>query len=233
MNKTNVIKIGGSVISSTEEKLFDISAANKIIQTLEAYSANSKYILVIGGGALARKYQSFTREFTDDENLINWAGTSACNMNATMMRCLLGDKCEDRAVVDLQVSSKDKINSDKPFVCFGAADPGVSSDTDAVYAALKTDSTVIISLKNTDGVYDSDPKINSDAKRFDNLSWNDYRKNILKTEIFTPKMPVPVDPIASRMSEENKISFIIADGNDLENLKNIIEGKGFIGTTIS
>lgn len=232
MDNIFVLKIGGSVISTSEESIFDVNAANNIIKILKSFIPQNKFVLVLGGGSLARKYQGITKTFTDDYKLIDWAGTSACNMNATMMRCLLGDLCEDRAVVDLQVTLKEEIKFNKPFLCFGAADPGVSSDTDAIYAALRTNSKTIISLKNVDGVYDSNPNENPNAKRFDSISWSDYRKDVLKTDVFTPKMSVPVDPIASKLAQENKIKFIICNGNNLDNLSSIIEGKDFVGTTI-
>lgn len=232
MDNIFVLKVGGSVISTSEENIFDVNAANNIVNKLKSFISENKFVLVLGGGSLARKYQAITKTFTNDHTLIDWAGTSACNMNATMMRCLLGDLCEDRAVVDLQVTLKDEIKFDKPFLCFGAADPGVSSDTDAIYAALRTNSKTIISLKNVDGVYDSNPNENPNAKRFNSISWEDYRRDILKTDVFTPKMAVPVDPIASKLAQENKMKFIICNGNDLDNLGNIIESKEFVGTTI-
>ena len=58
----------------------------------------------------------------------------------------------------------------------------------------------IINLSNTDYVYNSDPKINPNAKKIEKISWTEYRKLIPKE--WNPGLNSPFDPIASEMAEK-------------------------------
>ena len=89
----------------------------------------------------------------------------------------------------------------------------------------------IINLSNTDYVYDADPKINKDAKRIEKISWADYR-TLIPAE-WNPGLNSPFDPIASKMAEAEGIEVIIMNGKPIENLANYLDGKEFLGTTIS
>ena len=88
----------------------------------------------------------------------------------------------------------------------------------------------IINLSNTDYVYDSDPKINKDAKKIEKISWAEYRK-LIPTE-WNPGLNSPFDPVASELAEREGISVMTMNGKPIDNLKNFLEGKEFLGTTI-
>ncbi len=230
--ETVVLKIGGSILSPSTETLFDYSAALKIKETLETLLDQYKFVLSIGGGGLAKKYQELVRENGGNEREINWIGTSACNHNAVMMRIALGDSAEDIAITGQAVNEEHNLEFEKNFLVVGAADPGHSSDYDAVLMAKRTGSKRIISLKNVDGVYSDDPKKNPEAIKYEDLDWNTYRKDILKTNEFTPKMAVPVDPIAALKAQKMGLTFIIIDGSDLNNIIKTIKEENFTGTII-
>ena len=88
----------------------------------------------------------------------------------------------------------------------------------------------IINLSNIDFVYDKDPAKFKDAKKIRQISWKDFRQIVGSR--WNPGTNAPFDPIASKFAEENKMEVIIANGKNMDNLKNILEGKEFLGTVI-
>jgi uridylate kinase len=88
----------------------------------------------------------------------------------------------------------------------------------------------VINLSNTDYVYDSDPKINRDAKKIEKISWAEYRKLIPKE--WNPGLNSPFDPMASEMAEKENMEVIIMNGKPIDNLANYLNGDKFFGTII-
>lgn len=231
-NKTIILKIGGSILSPSEDKLFDFEMARKIRDTLTSLDEEYQFICTIGGGQNAKNAQKMVRDegFTDKE--IDLAGISANNHNAMLFRIVLGDLASDNLLTFEEIDTTDEINFTEKFLVVGANKPGRSGDTDAVIMAKRSGADKVFSLKNVDGVYSDDPKKNPEAKKFDEITWQEYR-SIIGVDEFKPKMALPVDPVATKMAEETGISFVVLDGRDLENLKKAIQEEEFNGTTIS
>jgi len=108
--------------------------------------------------------------------------------------------------------------------------PGFSTDTDAVILAERFAASTVVNLSNIEKVYTDDPRTNPDAQPLDNISWDDFRKMV--GDEWTPGKNTPFDPIASRRAQQAGISVICAGGRDIENTKNILDGKDFKGTKI-
>jgi len=68
------------------------------------------------------------------------------------------------------------------------------------------------------------------AKPIKNISWEKYLKLVPPKR--SPGSHFPVDPVAAKLAMKKKIKVIVADGKKLDNLKNILDGQGFKGTTI-
>ena len=85
--------------------------------------------------------------------------------------------------------------------------------------------------KNADYVYDSDPKINPNAKKIEKISWANYRK-LIPNE-WNPGLNSPFDPIASKMAEETGVQVIIMNGKPIDNFEKCLNGESFLGTVIS
>ena len=73
-------------------------------------------------------------------------------------------------------------------------------------------------------------KKNPSAKPIDSISWQDFRKMV--GDNWTPGKNTPFDPIASKKAEELNLKVICASGKNIENIKNILDGKDFVGTKI-
>ena len=103
---------------------------------------------------------------------------------------------------------------------------------DAVLAAKSIGAKKIINLSNTDYVYDSDPKLNPDAKKIEQISWAEYRK-IIPKEWTHSGLNTPFDPVASELAQREGMTVITMNGRNIENLAKCLNGEKFIGTVIS
>jgi uridylate kinase len=107
------------------------------------------------------------------------------------------------------------------FFAGGTGHPYFSTDTGVVLRAIEVEADVILLAKAVDGVYDSDPRTNSKAKKYDEISIDEIICNNLQV----------VDMTASILAKENKMPMWVFGLNE-EN--SIIEamGKDFHGTKI-
>jgi uridylate kinase len=79
-------------------------------------------------------------------------------------------------------------------------------------------------------VYTDDPRKNPDAKPIETISWADFRAIV--GDEWVPGKNVPFDPVASRHAAKIGVRVICAAGRDLGNLKKLLRGEPFLGTTI-
>lgn len=101
------------------------------------------------------------------------------------------------------------------FFAGGTGHPYFSTDTGIVLRAVELEADIILLAKSIDGVYDSDPKINKDAKRYDEINIE---------EVINKKLGV-VDLTASVMCMEAKMPLFVFDLNEDDSIKNAIDGK--------
>ena len=123
--------------------------------------------------------------------------------------------------------SKDRANKyfERGMVVFfagGTGHPYFSTDTGVVLRAIEMDADAILLAKAIDGVYDSDPKINPCAKKYDELSIS---------EVVEKKLGV-IDMTASVMCMENKMPLMVFGLNEENSIVNAMNGK-FNGTIVT
>jgi uridylate kinase len=107
------------------------------------------------------------------------------------------------------------------FGC-GTGNPYFSTDTAAALRAAEIDADVILLAKKVDGVYDSDPHLNPDAKKFDQLTYMDVLSRGLGV----------MDSTATSLCMDNKIPILVFGLDDPENIIKAISGEK-IGTLVS
>ena len=107
------------------------------------------------------------------------------------------------------------------FGC-GTGNPFMSTDTAAALRAVETDSQVILLAKKVDAVYDSDPNINPDAKKYDVLSFSD---------ILSKNLGV-MDSTAASMCRDNNMPILVFGLSDPENIVRAVKGEK-IGTLVN
>jgi uridylate kinase len=106
------------------------------------------------------------------------------------------------------------------FGC-GTGNPFFSTDTAAALRAAEIDADVIFKATNVDGVYDSDPKTNPDAKKYDKLTHHD----VLNQELHV------MDSTAASLCMDNGIKILVFNLNDPDNLVRAMQGEE-IGTLV-
>jgi uridylate kinase len=107
------------------------------------------------------------------------------------------------------------------FAC-GIGNPYFSTDTTAALRAAEIDADVILKATMVDGVYDSDPKKNPDAIKFETISFADA---------LARRLGSIMDSTALSLCMDNKIPLIVFDLSDPENILRVISGEK-IGTTL-
>ena len=123
--------------------------------------------------------------------------------------------------------SKDRANKyfEKGMVVFfagGTGHPYFSTDTGIVLRAIELDADAILLAKAIDGVYDSDPKINPKAKKYDKISITDVVDKHLGV----------IDMTASVMCMENRMPLMVFGLNEKDSIVNALSGK-FNGTIVT
>ena len=103
----------------------------------------------------------------------------------------------------------------------GTGNPYFSTDTAAALRATEINAEVILKATKVDGIYDSDPKKNPDAKRFAEISYLDALQKQLKV----------MDSTAFSLCMDNKMPIIVFDLFRLHNLKRVIMGED-VGTRV-
>ncbi len=218
--KTIVISLGGSIIIPGEIQVEFLKKFKEFI--LKFLKKDYRFIIVTGGGSVARNYIKAASEITKiSDNDKDWLGIHATRINAHLIRTIFKKEAYP-IVLD---SPLKKINGDsgkyKLFIASGWR-PGWSSDYCAVLLADRFKADKIINASNIDYAYDKDPstRLGANAKPIKEITWAKYRKII--SSKWTPGMKVPFDPIASKMAQKLKITVIITRGTDLKNLEKIL-----------
>ncbi|MDR1802549.1 MAG: UMP kinase [Treponema sp.] len=224
-----VISLGGSIVAPDgvdEAFLKDFVA---LVGELLGKDDKRRFILVVGGGGPARAWQSAYRNIASStvNEEADWIGIMATRLNAQLVKAVMGDWCTQEVVYDpTQVEPL----MGRVLVAAGWK-PGFSSDYDAVLLAERFQADAVINLSNIEKVYTDDPKKNPDAKPIDAISWADFC--VMVGDEWTPGKNVPFDPVASRHAARLNLKVICAAGKNLPNLKKILLGEPFTGTTIS
>ena len=108
------------------------------------------------------------------------------------------------------------------FFAGGTGHPYFSTDTGVVLRAIEVEADVILLAKSIDGVYDSDPKINPNAKKYDELTID---------EVVAQDLQV-VDMTASILARDNKMPMWVFGLNEENSIVNTMSGK-FTGTKVT
>lgn len=225
---TKVISLGGSIVAPDGVDTVFLRSFRRLVRDYLDENASRRLVLVIGGGGPARKYQAAYRELAaePESDAQDWIGIAATRLNGELVRALFSDFCNEPLVTDPTTVS------DFPCRILVAAGwkPGFSSDYDAVVLAERLSADTVINLSNVSRVYTADPKADPEAEPLDALSWKDFRR--LVGDEWTPGKNLPFDPIAAKKAEDLGLKVLIAAGKDIDNLKNILRGLDFQGTTI-
>ena len=224
-----VISLGGSIVAPDGVDVNYLTDFVSLIRSFIEADSNRRFIFVVGGGGPARRWQNACREICagaikDEE--ADWIGIMATRLNAQLVKAVMSEWCNQEVVTN--PGQVDPLTG-RVLVAAGWK-PGFSTDYDAVLLAERFKADAVINLSNIEKVYTADPKTDSNASPIDKISWADFRSLI--GDEWVPGKNVPFDPVASRHAEKIGLKVICVSGKDLENLKKLLSGEEFFGTTI-
>ena len=225
-NELFIISLGGSLINPGEIDANFLKSFKNLI--LSQIKKGNRFIFITGGGKPAREYlQALKLISNSSANDLDWMGIFATRLNAQLMRLIFGKIANAKIVEDpnKKVTFKEKV------LVAGGWMPGRSTDDDAVRLAKAYGAKTVINLSNIDYLYNKDPRKFPDAEKITSINWQDFRKIVGNK--WDPGKNLPFDPTAAKNAQSLKLKVIIANGKNLENLKNILEEKKFEGTVIS
>ena len=214
--KTFVIRYGGSLFSPNKDEIIDLDLFLNFIELLKKFRSTHKFFVIMGGGFIAQEYQNYLRKVDSSDYDLDIIGIWAIKLNAQFCRLVINRKGLNDFIEIIDVVDSEGTNH--------------SSNYNAASIAKDNNASTVLNLSNIYYIYSSNPNIDKNAKKLENITWDEYLKLI--PEEWSPKLSVPFDPEASRLAKENNISVIFTKGDDLENIENIILGKDFKGSVI-
>lgn len=225
--ETIVISVGGSLIVPDQIDTHFLKKFKELIET--ATTEGRCCIIICGGGKTARRYQEAAEKVSElDPEDVDWLGIHATQLNAHLMRTIFRDIAHPVLIKNPEEVLE--VPRSTPLIIAAGYRPGSSTDLRAVQIAHHRNAKTVINLSNIDHVYTTDPKQDPSAEKIEDITWSEFRK-LIPGE-WDPGLSSPFDPIAAREAENEGIEVANINGAKLEELKNYLDGKNFIGTRI-
>lgn len=215
--KRVLIKISGGALSGANGFGIDADTVDKIItQIAEAKNSGVEIGIVVGGGNFWRGRQGNQM----DRSAADHMGMLATVMNALALQDALERKDVPTRVqtaltitriAEPYISRKANRHLEKGRVVIfgcGTGNPFFTTDTAAALRAAEIHADMLLLAKNVDGIYDSDPKKNQNAKKFDKISHLDFIKmglTAMDTTAVSLCMDNKIPILAFGLTEENSI----------------------------
>ena len=228
--KRILLKLSGEALAGSKKTGFDEATVMEVARQVKVLVDEGIQVgIVIGGGNFWRGRTSENMDRTKADQI---------GMLATVMNCIYVSEIFRTAGMRTSVLtpfecgsftklfSKDRVNKyfDRGMVVFmagGTGHPYFSTDTATVLRAVEIEADMIFLAKAVDGVYDSDPKSNPDARKYDEVSIQ---------EVIDKTLAV-VDMTASILCMENKMPMLVFGLNEKDSIVNTAHGK-FTGTKV-
>jgi uridylate kinase len=231
--KRILLKLSGEALMGNLQYGIDPERLKEYAQDIKAITATGVQVaIVIGGGNIFRGVAGASKGM--DRVQGDHMGMLATVINGLALQGALEDQG-----IPTRLQSAIKINEvAEPFikrravrhlekgrvVIFGGGtgNPYFTTDSAAVLRAIEINADVILKGTRVDGIYSSDPEKNSDAVKFEFISFEDVLKKGLKV----------MDTTAFTLSQENELPIIVFDMNTRGNLMKVISGEK-IGTKVN
>ena len=229
--KRVLLKLSGEALAGEQKRGFDEATVTEVAKQIKTIVDEGLQVgIVIGGGNFWRGRTSGAMDRSKADQI---------GMLATIMNCIyVSDICR-------YVGLKTEVFT--PFVCGafttlysedaveesfaagkvvffagGTGHPYFSTDTATVLRAVEIGADAILLAKAVDGIYDSDPKVNPDAKKYDEISID---------EVVAKKLAA-MDLTASIMCMEQKMPMLVFGLDEKDSIVNTVHGK-FSGTKVT
>ncbi len=229
-----LLKLSGEALMGNQISGIDPKIVNQIAQEIKgAHELGVQIAIVVGGGNIFRGVQS-SAVLGMDRAAADYVGMLATVMNGLVLQGVLESINVNtrvqtaigmQAIAEPYIRRKAVRHLEKGRVVIfagGTGNPFFTTDTTASLRAAEIDANVLLMAKHgIDGVYDSDPKKNSTAKKFTQLTYNEVLSKELKA----------IDAAAIALAQESKIPIIVFDFSSQGLVKQIVQGEK-VGTMI-
>lgn len=181
--KRILLKISGEALSGAAGHGFDPESLKSVAeQILEVAKLGVEVGIVVGGGNIWRGRQGMNMDRVTADQM----GMLATVINAlAVSEALIGAGADARVLTSIEISGvgekfnhkvADRYLKEGKIVVFGGGtgNPFFSTDTGAALKAAEIGADALLLAKNIDGIYDSDPKTNPNAKKFDEITYDEY-----------------------------------------------------------
>lgn len=226
-----LLKLSGEALAGEQKRGFDEATVTEVAKQIKTIVDEGLQVgIVIGGGNFWRGRTSGAMDRSKADQI---------GMLATIMNCIyVSDICR---YVGLKTEvftpfvcgafttlySKDAVEESFAegkvvFFAGGTGHPYFSTDTATVLRAVEIGADAILLAKAVDGIYDSDPKVNPDAKKYDEISID---------EVVAKKLAA-MDLTASIMCMEQKMPMLVFGLDEKDSIVNTVHGK-FSGTKVT
>ncbi|MCD6559229.1 MAG: UMP kinase [Palaeococcus sp.] len=213
-----VFDIGGSVLVPDEP---DIDFIKKIAYQLTKISEDHEVAVVVGGGKVAREYIKAAKTFTPNETFKDYIGIHITRANAMLLIAALGEKAYPFVVQDFRKAWE--VMQVKKIPIMGGTHPGHTTDAVAALLAEYLQADLLVVVTNVDGVYDSDPRKNPNARKLAKITTQRLVEIAMQGESKAGGSGV-VDALAAKFIERGKIKTIIVGKEDAIRLFDVIKG---------
>lgn len=231
MYKRVLIKLSGEALAGSQKTGLDHDTVHAICASIKKiYDLGTEVAIVVGGGNFWRGRSSGEMDRTRADHI----GMLATAMNALALADALEQEgCDVRVqtAISMQQVAEPYIRNRAVrhlekgrvvvFGC-GTGNPYFSTDTGAALRGAEIDAEVILKATMVDGVYDSDPKKNPNAKKYDHLTY---------MEILNQNLQV-MDMTAASFCNDRGIPFLVFSIEDPENIVRAVCGEN-VGTVIT
>ena len=227
-HKRFLLKISGEALAGEQKSGINFEVVRETCEMIKkCVNTGSEIAIVVGGGNFWRGRSSGEMNRVKADNI----GMLATVMNAVALQDTLEQIGVDSVVMTAipfpqigeYYSPEKAINhlKNKKVVIFGygTGNAFFSTDTAASLRAAEIEAEIIFKATNTDGVYDSDPKVNPDAKKYIEVSFEEILAKDLKV----------MDSSAASMCRDNNIPVMVFSLKDPENIIKAINGEN-VGT---
>ena len=229
--KRVLLKLSGEALAGDKKTGFDEATCIGVAKQIKQFVDKGVQVAIVtGGGNFWRGRTSETIDRTKADQI---------GMLATVMNCIYVSDIFRYEGMETEVytpfvcgaftklfSKDEAVASLKQgkvvFFAGGTGHPYFSTDTGAVLRAIEIEADAMLLAKSIDGIYDSDPQINPNAKKYDEISIQ---------EIIDKKL-MAVDLTASIMCLEQKLPMLVFGLNEENSIVNTLSGK-FTGTKVT
>ncbi|MEM4272680.1 MAG: UMP kinase [Candidatus Bilamarchaeaceae archaeon] len=220
-----VISLGGSMVNGSGTP--DVGFLKKFKSLLKG---KEQIAIVVGGGKVSRSYVAAASNFSRNSYWNDALAVAGTRLNAALVARVFEGEAPQAPFHTFEAAAA--ALSTYRIVVMGGTIPGITTDTDSVLLAEAIGAKRLINISNVDGVYDSDPAKNPQARMFKTMTHAQLLELANSSDSRAPGTNFIFDSVACRLIARSGIELHFVGGKHIDDLPKAIEGKAHRGTII-